>query len=232
ALNPYEGDRRSGRNEFWQYNLSMSLEGSSPVVQNGFVYMGACSYEQGALFSFVCNTDMGNTDIGPAKDAPWAQARNKSANTGKTDYTPDTIAPAVASTDPAPGIEDMEVGRDSISVTFTMPMEPSSIYEPPDPENEFEGYSGFTVEPFDAEDEDFDVSWNDAKTRFTLTLPEGAAFERDTEYTATILSKASAASDSNGSILYTYNWSFSNTRGDEPSNSHDAWSCFIGALGY
>lgn len=230
ALDPDEGDERSGRSEFWEYDLSMSMTGSSPVTGRGFVFVGACDYEKGALFSFVCDTDTENADIGPANNAPWPQARNGSANTGKTGFTPETIAPAITSTDPAPGTEDFDLDRQNISLTFSMPMEPTSIYKAPDPENDYEGFFGFTVAPFDAPSEDFVVTWNEDKTEFTLTLPEGVAFEPGTEYTATILSRAHAEGDDDRAILYNYNWNFSHAVDEGPSNEHNAWSCFVSTL--
>ena len=230
AVDPTEGNQFRGRDEFWQYDLSMEINGSAPVVRNGFAYVGACSYEAGALFSFVCKTDEGNTDIGPADDAPWPQARHKAGNTGKTDFTPETIAPAVATTDPEPGTKNFNTDRDSISVTFTMPMEPGSIYEPPDPNTDSDGYFGLTVEPFEAPDKDFTISSNAENTRFTLTLPEGSSFKKNTTYTATILSRASAATGSQKSILYNYSWNFSQEEEASHDNSHDSWSCFIETL--
>jgi hypothetical protein len=208
----------------------MSLEGSSPVVKNGFVYVGACDYEQGALFSFVCKLDSQDTDIDPADYAPWPQARNGAANTGKTKFRADTIAPAVALTDPAPGTKDFDVSRKSISVEFTMPMEPASIYEPPGPDNDFEGYFGYTVEPFEAPSEDFIITSNTENTKFTLNLPESLSFERGQQYTATMLSRARTSNDSNKSILYTYTWTFSQEEPEDSSNSHSTWSCFINSL--
>lgn len=225
ALDLDEGDQRSGRNEYWQYELSMEVTDGSPAVNNGFVYVPACKYETGALFSFVCNTNLENTGIGPSENAPWPQARNGSKNTGKTGFTADTIAPGIALTDPRPGTTDFDVERDSISVTFTMPMEPDSIYD-----DSGEGYYGFTVAPFEASPEDFQVTWNSEKTRFTLTLPEGSAFEPEKQYTATILSRARTEAESSESILYTYKWRFSQKKEESTDNSHDAWSCFIETL--
>ncbi|MFO7839833.1 MAG: PQQ-binding-like beta-propeller repeat protein [Desulfosalsimonadaceae bacterium] len=83
AMDPDEGNQHEGRDEYWNYNLSMSLEGSSPVVQDGYVYIGACQYKRGALYSLISSAYDWQTEAGPAPDAPWAQARNKSANTGK-----------------------------------------------------------------------------------------------------------------------------------------------------
>ena len=230
ALNPNEGNQLKGREEFWKYELPMSVTSSSPIVKNGFVYVGACQYEEGALYSFVCENDSENSDIAPAEDAPWPQARNGLANSGKTDFTKETIAPAVAVTAPVAGTKNFDVDRKSISVTFTESMDPESIYQPPDPDRDFEGYFGFMVEPFDAPPKDFIVTSNNNNTKFTLHLPEGSSFEKGTDYTATILSRAHVEGDSNRSILYAYDWTFSQEKEKHHSNSHDSWSCFVGAL--
>jgi len=222
-----QGDKR----ELWKYQLPHPITASSPVIDSGFLYFGTCDYDHGALFSLFGSEGGKNPPfVESSPDSPWPHARNGSANTGKTSFTPETIAPAITSTNPAPGAEDLNLERKSISATFSMPMEPSSIYRPPMPENDDEGFYGFTVEPFEAPEEDFAISWNEEKTRFTLTLPEDVSFEPDTEYTASILSRAHAEGDKERSILYTYDWNFSNPDDKGPSNAHDAWSCFVSTL--
>jgi outer membrane protein assembly factor BamB len=230
ALDVDEGDERSGRNEYWHYDLSMPITTSSPVVADGYVYVGGCGYESGALFSFLCDNHTADTGIGPAELSPWPQVRNGGRNTAKSVYTPETIAPTITSTDPEPGAKDLDISRKSISVTFSLPMEPASIYARKAETEDSEAFAGFTVEPFDAPDEDFTISWNEEKTQFTLTLPDGVSFEPGTEYTATILSRAHAEGDPDRSILYTYDWSFRREEEVGPSNSHDKWGCFISTL--
>ena len=218
------------REEQWEYSLSYPLTTSSPVIKNGFVYFGTCGYENGALISLFGSEAQNQTPIEASTESPWPLFRNTPANTGKTGLTAETIAPAVITTDPAPGATNLDTGRNSITATFSMPMNPDSIYQPPDPANDFDGYFGFMLEPFDEPDEDFDVTSNADNTRFTLTLPEGASFEPDTDYTATILSRAHAEGDAERTILYTYEWSFSQEKPVSNDNSHDSWSCFLGTL--
>ncbi|MCF8028877.1 MAG: PQQ-binding-like beta-propeller repeat protein [Desulfobacteraceae bacterium] len=239
AMDIERGNMRTGRKKFWKYRLPRPVAGSSPVIHNGYVYVGTCENDgeegSGALYSFRANEDPDRSDMKPDEDSPWPQFRKNSQNTGMTALRPDTVAPAVVLADPAPGVREFNIDRRSISVTFSMPMDPASIYQPQDPSSDFEGFFGFTVEPFDPPPEDFTIDWNAAHTEFTLTLPDGVSFEAETEYTATINSKAreeipNTEDGEDRHILYDYKWSFRHDPEESHDNSHNQFSCFISAV--
>ncbi|MCF8025145.1 MAG: PQQ-binding-like beta-propeller repeat protein [Desulfobacteraceae bacterium] len=235
GLSLNEGDQRSGRTEYWNYQTPSPITTSSPAIGRGYVFVGTCKNDgeagNGAVYSFLFdNNTGGDTNIGPAEDAPWPQFRNRSCNSGMTELRQDTVAPEVAETNPAPGVRDFNTDRRSITAKFSMPMEPSSIYRPPDPDNNLEGFFGFTVEPFDAPPEDFTIDWNAEQTEFTLTLPEDESFEREKEYTATIKSIAHAEGEPDRQILYDYEWTFEHDPEESHDNSHDRFTCFISSI--
>lgn len=236
GLNLFKGDERSGRNEIWKYNLSLPVTTSSPIINDGYLYVGACGYSKGALFSFVCDLDNENPDTNPEEDAPWPQFRNLSDNSGGTGFSKDTVFPEIVSMDPEQDTRVLDIEKRSISVTFSMAMEPSSIFVAPDPDQDESGYIGFTVEPFDAPVNDFTITWNTNDpdhpdyTILTLTLPDSESFEPDITYTATILSKAHAAGEPSRSILYPLSWNFSNVQEETIDYSHSAGGCFISTL--
>ncbi|MCF8025078.1 MAG: PQQ-binding-like beta-propeller repeat protein [Desulfobacteraceae bacterium] len=230
-----EGDRRSGRSEYWQYQTSTPITTSSPVIGNGYVYIGTCENDgkagSGAVYSFLFNNDTGgDADFGSAEDSPWAHSRNRSNNRGMTELRQDTVAPEVSETNPSPGVREINIDRRNITAKFSMPMEISSIYQPPDPDNDFDGFFGFSVEPFEAPPEDFTIDWNAEQTVFTLTLPEGEAFEREKEYTATIQSAAHAEGEPDRQILYDYEWTFEHDPEESHENSHNRFTCFISSI--
>jgi len=227
GLNLLKGDERSGRNEIWKYNLALPITTSSPVIKNGYLYVGSCGYTNGALFSFFCDEKTTNKETSPSEESPWPQVRNLSDNTGITKFKSETIFPQIISTDPEKDTSKLTINKKTISVTFSMAMEPSSIYEAPDPENDKEGYYGFTIEPFDSPPENFKITWNDDHTIFTLTLPETESFKPDTNYTATLLSKAHAAGDSKRTILYPYSFTFSQSEEETLDYNYSAGGCFI-----
>ena len=236
GLDLFKGDDRSGRNEIWKYNLSVPITTSSPVINDGYLYVGACGYSKGALFSFLCDLDKENRDTTPDEDAPWPQFRNRSDNSGTTGFTRDTVFPEIVSTDPERSTLTFDTDKRSISVTFSMAMEPSSIFVAPDPDQDDSGYFGFTVEPFDSPAKDFTVTWNkndpdrEDYTVLTLTLPDNESFEPDRTYTATLLSKAHAAGAPDRSILYPLSWNFSKVEEETVDYSHNAGGCFISTL--
>lgn len=235
ALNLFKGDEQSGRNVFWKYNLSLPITTSSPIIHDGYLYVGSCGYDGGALFSLACNLDGKKSDVTPSDKAPWPQFRNQSDNSGTTFFKPDTVFPEVVSTDPERNSLKLDTDRNSVSVTFSMPMEPSSVYVAHDPDVEDSGYFGFTVQPFESPAKDFDVSWNvdgtdQDYTVLTLTLPEAETFEPDVTYTATILSKAHARGDPGRSILYPLTWSFGKFEEEKVSYSYSPGGCFISTL--
>ncbi|MCF8026174.1 MAG: PQQ-binding-like beta-propeller repeat protein [Desulfobacteraceae bacterium] len=239
ALELDSGNQLHGRDEYWDYKTHRPVAGSSPVAHNGYVYVATCEIDgeegSGALYSFLFDNRAADTDRGPAEDSPWPLFRNNLRNTGMTDFRPGTVAPEVAETDPAPGVREFNTDRWSITAKFSMPMEPSSIYQPPDPDNNFDGFFGFTVEPFDADPEAFEIDWNADHTVFTLTLPDGVSFEREKQYTATIEASAYAeqphAEDgSERHLLYDYKWRFRHDPEDSHDNSHNRFTCFISSI--
>ena len=248
GLDPYNGNEQDGRTQFWEYDLNMPVTTSSPIISNNFLFVGTCGYENGAVFSFYCSLPKSaGINAMPAEDSPWPLARNSSNNNGKTKFLSDTaapenmvnpesiVAPEVCSVDPARNFTELDITRRSISITFSKPMYVPSIYVKADPENEIEGYYGFTVEPFDTPPEDFIITWNEDQTIFTLTLPEGESFEPDVDYQATLLSKAQAlnplSQDTQKTILYSTSWTFSNTKEETPDYSYSSSSgCFISTI--
>ena len=234
ALDIGQGNMRTGRKEFWSITMARPIAGSSPVIHDGDVYVGTCQTDgdegSGALYSFRAAEYPDGIPITPEEDAPWAHFRNDNRNTGMTELRSDTIAPEVSKTVPAPGVREFNTDRRSITAKFSMPMDPDSIYKQPDPANNYEGYFGFTVEPFDAPPEDFTVDWNPAHTIFTLTLPEGVSFKPETTYTATIQSDAHTDDPSARRILYDYEWTFRHDPEESHDNSHDKYSCFISTV--
>jgi outer membrane protein assembly factor BamB len=233
GLNRKKGDSLNGREEKWKYPLDLPVTTSSPVIKNGYVYVGTCGYNRGSIYSFFCDKDVEKTDVNVHEDSPWPQFRGCSRNSGKTAFTAETVAPEVVSVSPSPGETRLKLSQDFIEIHFSRPMDPSTLFfeSESDPTDV---YYGFTLEPFDSGPEELIPDWDKDKDPSTCTipLPEGEAFKPYITYTATILSKARAADmdedSENDTILSNYTWSFSFMDEEEISYDHSpSSSCFI-----
>ncbi|MCP4118391.1 MAG: PQQ-binding-like beta-propeller repeat protein [Desulfobacteraceae bacterium] len=229
GLDLFKGDERYGRKEYWKYDLSLPVTTSSPVINNGYLYVGTCGYSKGALFSLFCDIKIEKTETSPSEDSPWPQFRNLSDNAGITKFRSDTIAPEIVITDPEKDAADFDINRRSISVTFSKKMEKTSIFKPATDDEE--AYYGFSIEPIDSPPEEFDITWHNNDTVCEITLPENESFKPYVEYTASILSKAYAANmpeESNRSILYNGTWTFNTVEEQEPEYNYSPGSgCFL-----
>jgi outer membrane protein assembly factor BamB len=230
GLDLLKGDTYGGRVVRWNYQLEQPITTSSPVISDGFVFVGTCDYNNGKVYSLFCDKKIENSEVSADEESPWPQFRNGPQNTGKTGYTAETTAPEIVSVDPAINETQLDVNRRSISASFSRPMDPESLYTPKTTIKE--AYYGFTLGPFDLGPEHFEITWNETHTVCTLNLPVEESFKPYVKYTASILSKASAAdmpeNSGNDAILYTYSWSFSATDEQEVSYSHSPGSpCFV-----
>jgi outer membrane protein assembly factor BamB len=234
GLNRKKGDSLNGREEKWKYPMDLPVTASSPVIKNGYVYVGTCGYNHGSIYSFFCDKNVENADVEIHEDSPWPQFRGDSQNLGKTVYTQDTVAPEVYLVDPPNGETRFDLTRESVTVHFSRPMDPLTLFEPA--VGRKEAYYGFTLEPFDSGPEKLFQDWGDDPSTCTISLPQGEAFKPYITYTATILSKARAADmdedSKNDTLLYNHTWSFSfMDEEEEVSYDHSPTSsCFISTI--
>jgi outer membrane protein assembly factor BamB len=229
-------DYFTGKEIAWKYDMRMPVTTSSPVVANGSVYIGTYARDGGVLWAFAAESkkdskflDYAVTEADPS--SPWPMIRNNINNSGATGFDSNTIAPGVVHTDPVNGVEDFNVSRDSISVTFSKPIDPDLIYVPPTEETP--GFYGFTVSPFDNDPDEFEIQWvSDIKVE--LVLPPGVSFEKEVVYTATIQTLQPENPENSSGVdperlLSPYVWQFSNSSQEEIEHSGDR-GCFISCL--
>ncbi|MBI9090068.1 MAG: PQQ-binding-like beta-propeller repeat protein [Desulfobacterium sp.] len=236
GLDLKNGNSYKGRDEFWRYDVGDPITSSSPTIHGGAVYFGTCGYDRGSIYSLpAVKTGSGQSgiDMEINDSSPWPIFRGNSRNTGKTKYTGDTVHPEILLVEPASGENDLDLSKRSITVTFSLPMDPESVYRPETDTRE--AYYGLTLEPFDSSPDKFQYIWNATHTQCELKLPDNEFFKPYVTYTAILLSKAKAAEISDDAtsraLLYNYSWSFSAMDEEEVSYEHDAVSsCFISHL--
>jgi len=229
-------DYFTGKEIAWKYDMKMPVTTSSPVVANGSVYIGTYAREGGVLWAFAAESeedaiffDYAVTEADP--NSPWPLMRNNKNNSGATGFDSNTISPGIVHTDPANGVDDFDVNRNSISATFSKPIDPDLLYVPPTEESP--GFYGFTVSPFENGSEEFEIRWI-SNVKVELVLPKDAAFQKEVVYTAIIQtypvdnSEDAAAIDSER-LLYPHIWKFSNISQEEKEYSGDR-GCFISCL--
>ncbi len=236
AVNKEEWDYLTGREVSWQYNMELPVTTSSPVIYDGTVYIGTCGYDSGVLWAFAAEPTPFNEEpdeiVIADPESPWPMMRNDIKNSGRTGFSSDTVAPSIVKTDPANGVDDLDAARNSISATFSKPVDPDLIYIPPTETSE--GYYGFLVEPFEEGPEEFEIRWVSELT-VELVLPPGVKFEKDVTYTAMIMtlpetnSGAVEDNDVSEGLLYPHTWTFSHTTLETDNYSGDR-GCFISCL--